>query len=111
MEFLNRHLSSQLFHGLGKGDRQLFEFLKVHQIRGRQLMLGGLLQNLDELRQALDGALERLADEPQDATWPDVARAMTQLGFEPGWGRTVRQTHETMALLSDILEAPSPENL
>ncbi|MBN2491646.1 MAG: sucrose synthase [Planctomycetes bacterium] len=111
VEFLNRHLSNELFHGLGKGDRRLFEFLKLHQIHGRPLMLGGLLEDCEELRGALAAALDRLADVPEEATWSEVAREMVQLGFEPGWGRTVARIRETMVLLSDILEAPSPENL
>ncbi|MGD2047648.1 MAG: sucrose synthase, partial [Gemmatimonadota bacterium] len=36
---------------------------------------------------------------------------LRSLGFEPGWGGTPDRIAETMELLSDILEAPSPSNL
>jgi len=39
VEFLNRKLSSELFQDLGKGDKRLLNFLRVHQCGGKQLML------------------------------------------------------------------------
>jgi sucrose synthase len=39
VEFLNRRLSSKLFEDLGKGDKRLLDFLRVHEYRGQQLML------------------------------------------------------------------------
>ena len=39
VEFLNRRLSSQLFHAIGNGEQLLLDFLSVHQFQGMQLML------------------------------------------------------------------------
>ena len=36
---------------------------------------------------------------------------MRSTGFEPGWGNTVRRIRDSMRLLLDILEAPSPAAL
>ena len=109
VEFLNRHLSGRLFMDGGRGQKLLFDFLQVHQVGGQQLMLNETLRDLDELREALENAL--LALEGQEEESAELSRALRRLGFEPGWGRAPAQIRETMELLLDILEAPSPGNL
>ncbi len=109
VEFLNRHLSGRLFRDGGRGQKLLFDFLQVHQVRGQQLMLNGTLKDADELREALDQARDQLEGREEDNG--DISRELSRLGFEPGWGRTPAQIRESMALLLDILEAPSPKNL
>jgi sucrose synthase len=109
VEFLNRHLSGRLFTDGGRGQTLLFDFLQVHQVRGQQLMLNGTLRDVDELREALLEATALL--ERPDAETNGFNRELRRLGFEPGWGRTPDRIRETMELLLDILEAPSPQNL
>ncbi|KPK52153.1 MAG: sucrose synthase [Myxococcales bacterium SG8_38_1] len=109
VEFLNRHLSGRLFVDGGRGQKLLFDFLQVHQVHGQQLMLNGTLEDVDELREALDKAMDLLAGRDEESD--DLSRELRRLGFEPGWGRTPAQIQETMELLLDILEAPSPKNL
>ena len=109
VEFLNRHLSGRLFVDGGRGQKLLFDFLSMHQVRGQQLMLNGTLQDIDELREALDRAMEILEGHENESD--ELKRELRRLGFEPGWGRTPDQIRETMELLLDILEAPSPKNL
>jgi sucrose synthase len=111
VEFLNRRLSSQLFHSIGGGDKQLLNFLQVHQIRGQQLMLNDRIHDVPELRIALRRAEDYLSEQPQEAQWSDVGHVMQTLGFEIGWGRTVERMRDTIHLLSDILEAPEPSVL
>ncbi len=111
VEFLNRHLSGQLFAQLGKGDDHLFKFLRVHQVRGQQLMLNNLVRDIEELRAALRKSEAILAKQSPEAEWETVGHELRQLGFERGWGATVARIAETMNLLSDILEAPSPDQL
>jgi sucrose synthase len=107
--FLNRHLSGRLFMDGGRGQKLLFDFLQVHQVRGQQLMLNGTLRDEDELREALGSAVEILGTHEEESS--GLTRELHRLGFEPGWGRTPAQIRETMELLLDILEAPSPRNL
>ena len=109
VEFLNRHLSGRLFMEGGHGQKLLFEFLQVHEVHGQQLMLNGTLRDVNELREALDRAMEILEGREEESD--DLSRELRRLGFEPGWGRTPEQIRETMELLLDILEAPSPTNL
>ncbi|NIV29444.1 MAG: sucrose synthase, partial [Anaerolineae bacterium] len=111
VEFLNRRLSSQLFQELGKGDRRLLDFLRMHQCQGLQLMLNDRIRDVVELRQTLRRAEDYLVGQPQDAEWSTVGHTLQALGFEAGWGRTVERMRDTMNLLSDILEAPEPSNL
>ncbi|NOQ84070.1 MAG: sucrose synthase [Myxococcales bacterium] len=109
VEFLNRHLSGRLFMDGGRGQKLLFDFLQVHQVHGQQLMLNGTLQGVEELREALDKATTLLEGHTEESA--DLNRELRRLGFEPGWGRTPERIRETMELLLDILEAPSPRNL
>ncbi|OYV76460.1 MAG: sucrose synthase [Chromatiales bacterium 21-64-14] len=111
VEFLNRRLSSQLFQELGKGDQRLLDFLRVHQVRGRQLMLNGLIRDVSELRRALRRAEDYLATESPEADWERVGHTLHSLGFEPGWGASAERMRDTLNLLTDILEAPEPGNL
>jgi sucrose synthase len=109
VEFLNRHLSGRLFMDGGRGQKLLFDFLQVHQVRGQQLMLNGTLRDVEELREALDQATTLLEAHTEESD--GLSRELRRLGFEPGWGRTPERVRETMELLLDILEAPSPGNL
>ncbi|UCE75789.1 MAG: sucrose synthase [Gammaproteobacteria bacterium] len=111
VEFLNRHLSSQLFQDLGKGDQRLLDFLRVHKYRDQQLMLNDAVENVPDLRRALRQAETQLRGQDQDASWDSVAHELRSTGFEPGWGSTVGRIRDSMRLLLDILEAPSPAAL
>ncbi len=111
VEFLNRRLSSQLFQNISAGDERLLEFLRMHQCRGRQLMLNGRIQEVVELRRALRRAEDYLATQSPTADWLAVGHKLQYYGFEPGWGATVERMRDTLRLLSDILEAPEPVSL
>ena len=109
VEFLNRHLSGRLFMDGGRGEKLLFDFLQVHEVRGQQLMLNGTLRDVEELREALAQATTLLEAHTEESDALD--RELRRLGFESGWGRTPERIRESMELLLDILEAPSPGNL
>jgi len=111
VEFLNRRLSSQLFQELGSGEQHILNFLTVHQCQGQQLMLNNRISSVSELRKGLRKAEEFLEHQPADEQWDAVGHFLQNLGFEPGWGRTVSRMRDTLSLLTDILEAPDPGNL
>ncbi len=108
VEFLNRRLSSRLFEELGKGDQRLLDFLRMHSYRGQQLMLNDRVKSVGGLRRALRSADDFLSRKAADARWEDVAPELAVIGFEAGWGQRAERIRETMQLLLDILEAPSP---
>ena len=111
VEFLNRRLSSRLFEELGKGDKRLLAFLQVHRYRDQQLMLNENIEDVSDLRNAIRLADGYLQTQPQDKPWEDMYPELRSYGFEPGWGNDVARIRNTMQLLLDILEAPSPNNL
>jgi sucrose synthase len=111
VEFLNRRLSSRLFEEGGIGNDRLLGFLRLHRYRDQTLMLSDSISDVPALREALRAAIVRLRHLESDTVLEDEMQRLRQLGFEPGWGRTVGQALETMQLLLDILEAPSPKNL
>ena len=111
VEFLNRRLSSRLFEDLGKGDKRLLDFLSVHSYREQQLMLNEAVKDVQGLRSTLRAAEEYLQGVEPAADCKQLCPALRSMGFEPGWGRDATRMRETMQLLLDILEAPSPDNL
>jgi len=111
VEFLNRRLSSRLFDEVGKGDQRLLHFLRMHSYRGQQLMLNDSIKDMTGLRNALRQVLIPLRRRPTHAPYADLATDMRSYGFESGWGGDAARIRETMGLLLDILEAPSPRAL
>jgi sucrose synthase len=109
--FLNRHLSARIFSQQNEGKERLFDFLRMHQVRGRQLMLNEGIGDMRELRQALRDAMQFLDRNGDDGGWKAHGPDLRRMGFEPGWGRTTERIRDTMSLLTDILEAPSPDTL
>ena len=107
-EFLNRTLSSRLARDDGRAMERLFEFLRLHSVDGRQLMIHDRVESLAELRRAIAHALEDLAETPPGTTWSELSGELFDLGFAPGWGRTWGEVQENLQLLSEILEAPEP---
>ncbi len=108
VEFLNRHLSTRIFKDLGAGHTKLFDFLKVHQVNDRQLMINNQIQNIEELQSALRKAHKFLEDQIPDTEWAVFCNEMQRFGFEPGWGKNAEIALESIRILQDILEAPEP---
>ncbi|KFI21314.1 sucrose synthase [Nitrosococcus oceani] len=111
MDFLNRHLSNQLFNELETGGQYLLSFLSVHHCRGQPLMLNDRIQDVRGLRCALRLAMDFLGGFQEAAEWDAVGHKLQEFGFERGWGRTAARIQDSFSLLMDILEAPEPGNL
>ncbi len=109
--FLNRRLASLLFGRDGEGRDALHEFLALHALDGQNLLLRRRFPGIPALRSALRAALGLLAREADETPWRAVEEPLGRLGFAPGWGDTAGRAREMMALLVDLLEAPSPETL
>jgi len=108
VEFLNRYLCERLGGDRARSAEEIYGFLRVHEVDGRQLMLNPLIGSGAELRQALAAADDLLAGAQTSDDW---ARDLGRLGFEPGWGRTPTTTRETMGLLARVLDEPEPNAL
>ena len=105
---LNRHLASAMFTRPEVGHGRLLNFLRLHTIDGQQLMLAPHLGDVGVLRDALREALRQLDALDPGTPWAELAAPLGRLGFEAGWGDTAARASETMGMLADILEAPSP---
>ena len=72
-------------------------------------MINESISSVEDLRRAARSGLRNLADARPEAVWTDVCDQLRALGFEVGWGRTVRRIRESLELLQDVLEGPDPE--
>jgi sucrose synthase len=109
VEFLNRRLSSRLFEERGQGQERLLDFLRLHRCRERQLLLSDSIRDVGALRTALRVARQGLAKAPRPTPAQELMPQLRAAGFEPGWGGTAGRIADTMKLLLDLLEAPSPQ--
>lgn len=107
VQFLNRHLSSKLFHDK-ESMSPLLNFLLQHHYNGTSIMLNDRIHSLSALQAALRKAEEHLLSIPHDTPYSDFNHRFQELGLERGWGDTAERVHETIHLLLDLLEAPDP---
>ncbi len=112
IEFLNRHMSSSIFQNPDKWHNILFEFLKIHCLGGKQLLVNGSKIRTHELLiERLDRAVEWLGDIECALPFQEIVRELKNMGFEDGWGDTRNRVLETMQLLLDLYEAPDSHTL
>ncbi|KAM3206547.1 hypothetical protein ACQJBY_061942 [Aegilops geniculata] len=110
VQFLNRHLSSKLFHDK-ESMYPLLNFLRAHNYKGMTMMLNDRIRSLSALQGALRKAEEHLSGLPADTPYSDFHHRFQELGLEKGWGDCAKRAQETLHLLLDLLEAPDPSTL
>ncbi|TYI69338.1 hypothetical protein E1A91_D08G148400v1 [Gossypium mustelinum] len=110
VQFLNRHLSSNMFRNKDSLE-PLLNFLRAHKYKGHALMLNDRIQSIPRLQAALAKAEDLLAKLSSDAPYSEFEYELQGMGFERGWGDTAAHVLETMHLLLDILQAPDPSIL
>lgn len=110
VQFLNRHLSSVMFHNK-ESLEPLLDFLRVHKHHGYVMMLNDRIRSISRLQSALAKAEDHLSKLPPDTPYSDFEYVFQGMGFERGWGDTAKRVLEMMHLLSDILQAPDPSTL
>ncbi|MFQ6626617.1 hypothetical protein Gotur_005987, partial [Gossypium turneri] len=110
VQFLNRHLSSNMFRNKDSLE-PLLNFLRAHKYKGHALMLNDRIQSIPRLQAALAKAEDHLAKLSSDAPYSEFEYELQGMGFERGWGDTAAHVLETMHLLLDILQAPDPSIL
>uniref|UniRef100_A0A1D1ZFE8 Sucrose synthase n=1 Tax=Anthurium amnicola TaxID=1678845 RepID=A0A1D1ZFE8_9ARAE len=107
VQFLNRHLSSKLFHDK-ESMEPLLNFLRKHNYNGMTMMLNDRIRSLGALRATLRKAEELLLSVPADTPYSEFDHRFQELGLEKGWGDCAGRVHENIHLLLDLLEAPDP---
>ncbi|KAJ8476240.1 hypothetical protein OPV22_019967 [Ensete ventricosum] len=107
VQFLNRHLSSKLFHDK-ESMYPLLNFLRQHNYKGMSMMLNDRIQSLSALQAALRKAEQHLLSIPSATPYSEFNHRFQELGLEKGWGDTAQRVYENIHLLLDLLEAPDP---
>ncbi|CAK7348343.1 unnamed protein product [Dovyalis caffra] len=110
VQFLNRHLSSNMFRNKDTLE-PLLDFLRAHTYKGHALMLNDRIKNISRLQSALIKAEEYISKLPSNTPFSEFEYALQGMGFEKGWGDTAARVVEMMHLLLDILQAPDPSTL
>jgi len=108
IRFLNRYMSSNIFSRPRKWREKSFNFLKMHQYHGQQLLVNGaILNDPRTFLNEVENVLTWLNGEPADAPYSSVKARMEQAGFEVGWGDTVGRIRESMDTLLALVGEPT----
>ena len=112
IRFLNRYLSSNIFSRPDEWNAKLFEFIKLHQYNGRQLLVNdALIKDLDAFYTKLEQLLEWLKKKKPETPFASVEMKMKKSGFEVGWGNTVGRIIETIKTLLNLINEPTDDLL
>ncbi|MCK4839314.1 MAG: sucrose synthase, partial [Desulfobulbaceae bacterium] len=110
IKHLNRYMSARLANQPEKWGQVLYEFLKLHQLHGVQLLLDGeVIRDTIELESALEDILDFLDRCDCDTRLELIKKKLQRFGFLDGWGNSRNRIQETLHLLQDTLEQPSEE--
>ena len=112
ISYLNKYLSSNLFQNPEQWDERLFEFLSIHQLNGRPLLVNKKkLKNIARLRERLRYMCNYIQENIAKNRPERIDHEMKELGFTAGWGNTPERIRETMSLLLHLIDAPGPQRL
>lgn len=109
---LNRYMSARLANQPEQWSKVLYEFLKLHQLHGVQLLLDGeVIRDIVELESALEDVLDFLDRCDCAAQSERIKKKLRSFGFLDGWGDSRDRIQETLHLLQDTMEQPSEATL
>ncbi len=107
--FLNRQMASRLIAKPEALEEKLLNFLALHAMEGQPLLTHRAYPDAAALRDVMRQAVTQLEKLAPDTPWAEFAPQLQALGLAPGWGDCASRTIDTMSLLQDVLEGPSPE--
>jgi len=112
IRFLNRYLSSNIFSRPNEWNEKLFEFIKLHQYNGRQLLVNDtIIKDIKTFYNQLEHLLERLRKKNPETPFASVEATMKKSGFEVGWGNIVGRIIESVETLLNLINEPTDELL
>ncbi|MGI2902903.1 sucrose synthase [Tolypothrix sp. VBCCA 56010] len=111
VQYLNRYLSSKLFQDAKQWLEGLFNFLRLHQYNGIQLLINDRIQTQQQLSEQLKKAIGFVSDRPNDESYEEFRFQLQMMGFEPGWGNTASRVRETLEILDELIDSPDPQTL
>jgi sucrose synthase len=111
VRFLNRFLSSKLFQDPRQWLESLYNFLRVHQFQGTQLLINGRIKSQQQLSDQVKLALSFVSDRPDHEPYEEFRYKLQEMGFEAGWGNTAYRVRETLEILDELIDSPDHEVL
>jgi len=111
VQYLNRYLSSKLFQDPKQWLESLFNFLRLHQYNGVQLLINNRIQSQQQLSQQVKKAIAFVNERPSDEPYDEFRFQLQTMGFEPGWGNTAHRVQETLNILDELIDSPDPQTL
>ncbi|BCL33644.1 sucrose synthase [Nostoc sp. MS1] len=111
VQYLNRYLSSKLFQDAKQWLESLFDFLRLHNYNGIQLLINYQIQSQQQLSQQVKKAITFVSDRPDDEPYEQFRVQLQTMGFEPGWGNTASRVRETLSILDELIDSPDPQTL
>lgn len=108
IQFLSRHLGSEIFQQPQKWNELLFRFLKLHEFRKQPLLVNGNV--LTDFKAFYDQLVEVntwLQQASPRTTQASAMRKMRKHGFEMGWGDEPKTMAANTQRLLDLLHAPN----
>ncbi|BAB76684.1 sucrose synthase [Anabaena sp. FACHB-709] len=111
VQYLNRYLSSKLFQDSQQWLESLFNFLRLHNYNGIQLLINHQIQSQQQLSQQVKNALNFVSDRPNDEPYEQFRLQLQTMGFEPGWGNTASRVRDTLNILDELIDSPDPQTL
>ncbi|MBD2296921.1 sucrose synthase [Anabaena sphaerica FACHB-251] len=111
VQFLNRYLSSKIFQDPKQWLDTLFNFLRLHQYNGVQLLINDRIQSQQQLSAQVKKAIALVSDRPQNEPYEQFRFELQMIGFEPGWGNTAERVRETLSILDELIDSPDPQPL
>ncbi|MDJ0697329.1 sucrose synthase [Mastigocoleus sp. MO_188.B34] len=111
VQFLNRYLSSKLFQDPNQWLEGLFDFLRLHQYNGIQLLINDRIASQQQLSEQVKKAIEFVSQRSEDESYEVFRFPLQMMGFEPGWGNTAARVLETLNILDELIDSPDPQTL
>ncbi|HEY9801884.1 MAG TPA: sucrose synthase [Leptolyngbyaceae cyanobacterium] len=111
VQYLNRYLSSKLFQDAKQWLEGLFNFLRLHNYNGIQLLINYQIQSQQQLSQQVKKAISFVSDRPDDEPYDQFRVQLQTMGFEPGWGNTAARVRDTLSILDELIDSPDPQTL
>ncbi|KAK6280222.1 hypothetical protein POUND7_020489 [Theobroma cacao] len=110
LNFVSKFVTAKL-SGRVENAQPLVDYLLSLEYQGEKLMINETLNTAAKLQMALIVAEVSLSDLPRDTPYQNLELRFREWGFERGWGDTAERVQETMRSLSEVLQAPDPQNL
>ncbi|MUL35464.1 sucrose synthase [Gloeocapsopsis dulcis] len=111
VQYINRYLSSKLFQDPRQWLESLFDFLRLHQYEGSQLLINGQIQSQQQLSDQIKKALTYVGKLDREEPYEKFRYALQPMGFEPGWGNTAGRVAETLEILDELIDSPDHQTL